>query len=109
MVMDKGILGSAIKNSRIEKALTQEQLAEMVNITPTHLKQLESERRKPSLEVLYNLARILNFSVDDIFFPEKEEGHELRRKVERNLRKCSQHELRIISTIIDVMLKKEEN
>lgn len=109
MVINKGILGGTIKKSRIEKSLTQEQLAEMINITPTHLKQLESERRKPSLEVLYKLSRVLNFSVDDIFFPEKKEGQELRRKIERRLQSCSQHELRIISTILEVMFEKDIN
>ena len=52
MDLPRGLLGSAIKRARLDKNLTQEKLAEIINITPMHMKQLESERRNPSVEVL---------------------------------------------------------
>ena len=70
MMLPKGTLGKTIKQTRLERSLTQEKLAELVNITPTHLKQIESERRKPSIEVLFRLAKTLNFSIDNLIFPE---------------------------------------
>ena len=44
--------------------------AEAVQITPTHLKHIESEHRKPSVEVLFSLASILHFSIDALLLPD---------------------------------------
>ncbi|AFL98583.1 putative transcriptional regulator [Desulfitobacterium dehalogenans ATCC 51507] len=96
-------LGGAIKNARLENNLTQEELAERVDIATVHMKQLEAGSRKPSVDVLYKLARFLNFSVDAVFFPERTEGRELQRKIERSLNSCSLHELHVIySTMIEL-------
>lgn len=108
MNIDKGILGNAIKNARIEKGFTQEKLAAMLDIDPTHMRNLESERRKPSIELLYKLVKILNFSVDDLFFPENVDGQELRHNIERRLRDCSAYELRVIYATIEAMLDKSD-
>ena len=40
-------LGEAIRAARMQKGLTQEALAEMMDITPVHLKNIESSRREP--------------------------------------------------------------
>ena len=41
--MEQGLLGNTIRQARIDNNMTQEQLAELVQITPTHLKHIESE------------------------------------------------------------------
>lgn len=106
MKLDVKLLGAAIKNARTEKKLTQEQLAEMVGITAVHLKQLESGRRKPSIDVLYALSRTLNISVDSVFFPERTDGRDLQSKIERSLNNCSLHELNVIYKTISAMTEK---
>jgi transcriptional regulator with XRE-family HTH domain len=58
----------------LQKHLSQEELAELVEITPTHIKHIESEHRKPSLELLYRLVRTLNLSLDTLIFPEREDA-----------------------------------
>lgn len=107
MELDVKRLGAAIKNARMEKKLTQEQLAEIVGITSIHLKQLESGRRKPSIDVLYILSHTLNFSVDSIFFPERSDGLDLQYKIERSLNNCSLHELHVIYTTISAMTERK--
>lgn len=106
MKLDSKLLGAAIKNARLEKKLTQEQLAEMAGITPVHLKQLESGRRKPSVDVLYTLSRTLNISVDSIFFPERSDGRDLQGKIERSLNNCTLHELNVIYKTISALTEK---
>lgn len=108
MNIEKGALGNAIKTARIKKGLTQERLSEILEINAMHMKNLESERRKPSIELLYKLAKVLNFSVDDLFFPEKADGQELCHSIERRLRDCSPHELRIVSATVDAILDKSD-
>ena len=104
--LDKGELGSTIRAARLEKHLSQEELAEMVGITPTHIKHIESEHRKPSLELLYRLVWTLNLSLDALIFPEREDGLEAYRKTERLMRQCSDKQLRILHSTIEAMLKE---
>lgn len=73
--MKPGLLGNTIRQARIDCKMTQEELAEAVQITPTHLKHIESEHRKPSVEVLFALASILHFSVDALLLPDTDREH----------------------------------
>lgn len=100
MELDPKRLGRAIKNARLENNFTQEELAEGVDIATVHVKQLEAGSRKPSVDVLYKLARFLNFSVDAVFFPERTNGWELQRKIELSLNNSSTHELQVIYTTL---------
>ncbi len=54
---------------RKNKRITQEELAELLDVTPTHVKHIESGHRKPSIEILLDLAKILNFSLDSMVDP----------------------------------------
>ena len=42
-------LREAIRNERKNKRITQEELAEMLEVSPTHVKHIESGHRKPSI------------------------------------------------------------
>ena len=64
-------LGEAIRAARMRKGLTQEALSEMLDITPIHLKNIESSRRRPSVPLLFALMELLDFSVDALVFPER--------------------------------------
>lgn len=110
MLMDKKVLGAAVKAARLDSKLTQEKLAEMIGIAPSHVKQIEAGSRSPSVEVLYKLARTLNFSVDGIFFQGKKDDRDLLYKIERSLQDCSVHELKVVySTISALKDKKDED
>lgn len=105
MSLEKGILGNAIRNSRIKKGLSQEALAEMVGITPTHLKHIESEHRKPSVEVLIDLVQILQMSVDNIIFPQTSEINLKINEIENGLSDCTLGELQIILDVLHSLKK----
>ena len=67
-------LGEAIRSARMKKGLTQEALSELLDITPVHLKNMESSRRKPSVPLLFQMMAVLDFSVDALVFPERAGG-----------------------------------
>ena len=108
-MMNKKALGAAIKAARTENKITQEQLAEMIGVVPSHIKQMEAGNRNPSVEVLYKLAHTLNFSVDDVFFPSRKDDQELLYKIERSLQNCSVHELRVVYSTISALKDKQED
>lgn len=66
-------LRDAIRTARMKKGYTQEELSEILDITPGHLKHMESGKRKPSVPLLFQMMELLDFSVDKIIFPNYEE------------------------------------
>lgn len=103
--MEVGKLGNAIRTARIAKHFSQEELAELVNITPTHLKHIESEHRKPSLEVLWKLATILNLSLDNLLFPSSAEKNTFYLQANILLKQCSEKQLMAAVAILEEILK----
>lgn len=67
-------LGEAIRAARMARGLTQERLAELLDITPIHLKNIEGSRRKPSVPLLFQIMALLDMSVDELVFPDRREG-----------------------------------
>ena len=93
-------LGEAIRTARMQKGLTQEALAEQMDITPIHLKNIESSRRKPSVPLLFALMERLGFSVDALVFPEGNESSVIRADG------LSEEELEAVERLVDVMRRK---
>ena len=62
--MDAQKIGRRIKAAREAKKLTQEQLAELVDLSPLHMSGLERGHKPPKLETLVNIANTLHVSTD---------------------------------------------
>ena len=62
--MDQKAIGKRIKSAREKKGLTQEQLAEQVNLSPMHISVIERGNKLPRLETLINIANVLDVSAD---------------------------------------------
>ena len=99
--------GSAAKKARIDKKLTQEKLAELIGITPNHMKQIESGRRNPSHDVLFRLVYALDLSLDSLSADSDDAAKDLKYKINLCLERCSIHELQVAYATIEALLKKE--
>ena len=99
-------LGSVIKSSRIKNGFSQEQLAEQLGVSPTHVKHMESGRRKPSVEILFQLAQVLHFSLDALILPELLDMDERTQDIRTLLAGCSPQQLELISDLIRAVRKK---
>lgn len=64
-------IGQKIRKYRKEKGLSQEQLAERVNISVTHMSHIETGNTKLSLPVLVDIAAVLQVRTDDLLFDNK--------------------------------------
>ena len=67
-------LSNTIRDARMKKDLTQEELSERLDITLGHLQHIEGGRRKPSVQLLFRLMEELDFSVDALVFPDRAEA-----------------------------------
>lgn len=55
-----------LKEYRIKNNYTQEQLAEIINISPRQLQRIEKDEDKTKIETIKKLIKILNISDKDI-------------------------------------------
>ena len=66
MTIDYSDIGQRIKIKRVEKGLTQEKLAELVGIGPSHMSHLESGKTVASMDVFIALCNVLECSADEL-------------------------------------------
>lgn len=64
--MNQKAIGRRIKAAREKKRLTQEQLAELVDLSPMHVSVIERGVKLPKLETLINIANTLDVSADEL-------------------------------------------
>lgn len=59
-------LPESIKTVRHQKGIQQKDLAEMIGVKPSMLCQVETGVRPPSLAMLFDMAKVLNCSLDEL-------------------------------------------
>ncbi len=64
--MDFGAIGSRIKAARERKHLTQEDLAAIADLSPTHISVMERGVKPPKLMTQVNIANALDVSADTL-------------------------------------------
>ena len=74
-------LGGAIKTARIERHLTQKELAKRLSISSHYLMALENKQQIPSCDLLFRIIRELEISANTLFYPEYEHDHALVGKL----------------------------
>ena len=62
-----------VKLARVENDLTQAQLAEKAGVTRQTIGLIEAGRFNPSLKLCMAIAKVLNKTLDDLFWIEEEE------------------------------------
>lgn len=101
MVLDYEKIGKRIKKYRKEADLSQEELAEKVWISVTHMSHIETGSTKLSLPVLADIASALNVSTDVIIMEnDKADKNRLLLNLERELNDCSAQEIMLFSEIV---------
>lgn len=61
-------IGQRIRKFRKAQGLSQEQLAEQINISTTHMSHIETGNTKLSLPVLVDIATMLHTTTDELLF-----------------------------------------
>ena len=72
----KFIIGQRIRNYRIQKNLSQEQLSELANCHPTYIGQLERGEKNATLESIQKVAQALNIPLSQLFEKIEEKQNE---------------------------------
>jgi transcriptional regulator with XRE-family HTH domain len=108
-------LGLRIKTLRKAKSLTQQQLANLVDVSRIYIQALESNRRLPSMKLLRRLAGALDVRVADLVQNEDVEGSgrlQLEEVLENTedveiwyrSKKLSSREIQLVQKLVDAAL-----
>ena len=67
------MVGKNIKKFRENKKLTQDDMAEMLNVTRQAISNWETEKTQPDIDTLQKIAQVLEVSVEEIIYGTKRE------------------------------------
>ena len=82
-------IGKKIKEVRLEKKLTQEYLADAVDVNTSHISNIENNRVKISLPTLVHVCNALNVTVDSVLADEyNDPSSVLEQEILHELRNC---------------------
>ncbi|NLS44913.1 MAG: helix-turn-helix domain-containing protein [Firmicutes bacterium] len=76
-------IGRRIKNLRLKKGLTQEELGERTDLTKGYISQIERDLSSPSVETFFDILEVLGCTPKDFFGDEEREQKVVYTKEDR--------------------------
>ena len=107
--LDFKTIGLKIKERRQSQGITQETIANILDVNPSHISNIECGRANPSLSALVKIANILHCSVD-YFISGEYTFHEndakldiIDNEIHDKLNNCSYEKKKKLLKIIDIL------
>ena len=99
--MDYFEIGQRIRTIRKARGLSQEQLAEMIGISTTHMSHIETANTKLSLPVFVDIAEVLEVQADELLYDSPRESTTgITEEITEILRGCDLRHARIIADVV---------
>ena len=98
MALNPKQFGTVMKNARMDKKLTQAELAEILDLSLSYLKDLERFKNTPSL----------NLSADTVIYPDKNLNNSTYQKLQRHLLQCDEKQLKTLLAITEAVLSVDD-
>ena len=101
MNLDYKDIGLRIKRFRMDKGLSQEELANAVLINSRHISNIENGRRYPSLELIVTIANTLDVTSDDLLTGNLNRSSSTAgSEVHRLLLDCNDNEMKMLIRVL---------
>lgn len=109
--MDYYLIGLRIKELRLKRGMTQEQLAEKADISTNFLACIEIGKRKGSFETYSNIVNILNSSLDYITQDNIKSAkvNMLKKEMNEIFESCGEKNRELILELVKAVAKSENN
>ena len=105
-MIDYRDIGQRIRIIRLQRKMTQEQLAEATGVGTTHISHVETGNSIPSLQLLVDIINTLDCSADELLGIEIERDVEVRNNwLTELVEDCSSLEIKMIADMV-VSLKE---
>lgn len=97
-------IGQRIRKFRKANNLSQEQLAEKVGISTTHMSHIETGNTKLSLPVFVDIAKVLSVRTDELLYDNPQMNKSIMTdEIIELIDSCSLHDMYIITDVIKSM------
>ena len=108
-MLDHLKIGNRIKKARIDKGITQWELAESVELSNNYISSIERGNAIPSLETFIRICNALDVTADMILTDLIYKSNEyLKESIALKLDKCSKKNTRIIERFIELLIEENE-
>lgn len=105
-MIDYVSIGKQVRKNRSHAGMTQELLAEKINVSPPYISRIETGSASPSLQTLVDICNALDITVDDLM---QDSLPAAKRKLEGRLGEilvdCSVDELNLIIDVAVTILR----
>jgi transcriptional regulator with XRE-family HTH domain len=106
MITTKHLLGLRIKELRKLRGLSQEQLADIVDLDPKYVSFIECGRNAPSLETMESIATALGVEIKDLFeFAHLQAGGVKIEEIEQLLAGADEEKKRMVMKIVRAVVR----
>lgn len=113
MELDYKAIGKRVKIARIKADMTQERLAELAGISPTHMSNIETGTTRVSLSAIVNLANALSVTSDDLLCDSIIKAKvQFEQDIAGVLQDCDEYEIRMIRDMAQALketLRRDAN
>lgn len=104
MSIDYSVVGERLKRARLEKKLTQEDLAEEMDVSVAFLSRIERRKSTVNLKRLHQLCTLLDISEGYVLSGTSEDsGEYLSEEFRSVLNKCSPEKQKLIYEVAKVI------
>lgn len=108
--IDYTALGKRIASLRRKRRLTQEQLAEMAELSIVYISHIENSRSIPSLETVMKLCAALEITPNELLLGTSQNMTDyLQTEVQQKLMLCTPSERRLVDRFIDLLLEERNH
>ena len=102
-MIDKISIGKIIKSFRKKNKLTQEELAEKIDVSKNYLSKIERGISVLNAETFLKSAKILNFSLNDFGIKTNDNIDENKKELINKILSFSDKEVNAFSNLLDTM------
>jgi DNA-binding XRE family transcriptional regulator len=97
-------LGDAVKSARIELGLTQNEVADKIDVDVRTVLNIENYKGNPKMEVLFPLIRALKIDPREIFYPELQKENPAIRQLRLTVEECNEQEASALNSVFKSVL-----
>ena len=113
MEPDYKALGKWIRIARINADITQDRLSTMLEMSPSHMSNIETGSTRISLTALVSIANALGVTVDDLLYDSIVHARpQLEREIQQIVDSCDDYELRVVKevthSVVDALRANEK-
>lgn len=102
--IDWSEIGKRIKIRRKTLDITQEQLAEHLSVSTTHLSKIETGKQVPAIRLFFNICDVLQTTPDYISLGTTHANNITQDTIEK-LKLLSERDLEIVNSLIDTLIQ----